>query len=251
MVFAETCIPCIYKFMEWAYNKDMKVAAYLRCSTKAQAGEDKYGLPTQRDDIAKFCKANGYEIVDEFIDAGVSGAKSDRPGFVRLLEAAKRKEFEAVIVGAGDRLARVVKVDGYLRVLLDAFGVKVLSATERNAAADDDDGEMIEGMLAVVAQRVRKDIVKRLAKARRKKASQGGYAHGAPPYGYRAENAALVEIAEEQAVIATMLKMRAKGAMLKDIVATLNARQIATRNGNEWQISTVAAILTRVQAKAA
>jgi DNA invertase Pin-like site-specific DNA recombinase len=229
----------------------MKVAAYLRCSTKTQVGEGKYGLDTQRADIEAFCAANGYELVAEFVDAGVSGTKSERPGFIRLLEAAKLKEFSAVIVGKGDRLARVVKVDGYLRVLLDACGVQVLSATERNAAPHDDDGEMIEGMLAVVAQRVRKDIVKRLAKARKVKAKAGGYAHGAPPYGYRAENAALVPIEEELAVIATMQKLRAKGTMLKDIVAKLNARGIETRNGNEWQISTVAAILKRTESKAA
>jgi DNA invertase Pin-like site-specific DNA recombinase len=229
----------------------MKVAAYLRCSTKAQAAGDKYGLPTQRDDIAAFCAANGHELVAEFIDAGVSGAKSARPGFELLLEGAKRKEFTAVIVGKGDRLARVVKVDGYLRVLLDTCGVKVLSATERNSDPDDDDAEMMEGMNAVFAQRVRKDIVKRLAKARKLKASRGEYGHGAPPFGYRAENKRLVEIAEEQAVIATILEMRAKGTMLKDIAALLNAREIATRKGNEWQISTVAAILKRVEQKAA
>jgi hypothetical protein len=39
--------------------------------------------------------------------------------------------------------------------------------------------------------------------------------------------------------------------MVKDIVASLSARQIATRNGNDWRTSTVAVILTRVQAKAA
>ena len=229
----------------------MKVAAYLRCSTKSQVGEGKYGLQTQRADIETFCAANGHEIVAEFRDEGVSGAKSDRPGFIRLLESAKRKEFEVVIVGKGHRLARLVKVDGYLRVLLDACGVTVLSATERNAAPNDDDGEMIEGMLAVVAQRVRKDIVKRLASARRVKAKAGGYAHGAPPYGLRAENASLVEIAAEQAVIAKMLEMRSKGTMLKDIASYLNARGVATRNGGSWQISTVAAILKRLQLKAA
>ena len=229
----------------------MKVAAYLRCSSKTQVGEGKYGLDTQRADIAAFCAANGHDVVAEFIDAGVSGIKSERPGFIMLLEAAKRREFSAVIVGKGDRLARVVKVDGYLRVLLDSCGVSVLSATERNSAPNDDDGEMIEGMLAVVAQRVRKDIIKRLAKARKIKAKAGGYAHGAPPYGYRAENASLVEIADEQSVIALMLDMRSKGAILKEIAATLNARHIATRSGNGWQVSTVAAILTRHIAKAA
>jgi DNA invertase Pin-like site-specific DNA recombinase len=226
----------------------MKVAAYLRVSTKGQTKDDKYGLPTQRADIAAFCEANGHEIVAEFADKGVSGTKAERPGMIRLLEAAKRKEFQAVVVGKGDRLARLVKVDGYLRVLLEACGVKVLSATERNTDEGDDDGELIEGMLAVVAQRARKDIVKRLAKARKVKAAAGGYAHGAPPYGYRAENKALVEIEAEQRVIREIVAMRARGVLLKDVVADLNERGVPTRNGQQpWQLSTVAAIAKRAQ----
>jgi DNA invertase Pin-like site-specific DNA recombinase len=233
--------------MEWLYTLSMKVAAYLRVSGRSQVGEGKYGLDTQRADIAAFCASNGHELVAEFIDAGVSGTKTDRPGFIRLLESAKRKEFAAVIVGKGDRLARLVKVDGYLRVLLDSCGVAVLSATERNAAPNDADGEMIEGMLAVVAQRARKDIVKRLHSARMVKAKAGGYAHGAPGYGFQALSKALVPIDTEQAVIAKMRSLRAGGALLKDIVAALNDDLQAnpTRNGRPWQISTVAAILKR------
>jgi site-specific DNA recombinase len=144
----------------------MRVAACLRVSTRKQSGDDRFGLPSRRASIATFCGANGYDIVAEFVHAGVSGVKADRPAFVRLLEAAKRGEFDAVIVGQADRLARRVAVDGHLRVLLEQCGVTVLSATERNTAPNDDDGEMIEGMLAVVAQRARKDIVKRLHRAR-------------------------------------------------------------------------------------
>jgi len=225
----------------------MRVAAYLRVSTRGQSGEDKFGLPSQRASIATFCEANGYEVVAEFVDAGVSGVKADRPAFVRLLEAAKKREFEAVIVGQADRLSRRVAVDGYLRVLLEQCGVTVLSATERNTAPNDDDGEMIEGMLAVVAQRARKDIVKRLHRARMVKAKKGGYAHGAPGYGYQALSKALVPVDIEQAVIARMRSLRSNGALLKDIVAALNDDLQAnpTRTGRPWAISTVAAILKR------
>lgn len=223
----------------------MKVAAYLRCSTKSQVGEGKYGLDSQRADIAAFCSANGHEIVAEFIDNG-SGTKSERPGFIQLLEAAKRKEFSIVVVGKGDRLARTVKVDGYLRVLLETCGARVLSATERNASADDDDGEMVEGMLAVVAQRVRKDIVRRLATARKVKAATGGYAHGKPRFGTTASGKALVANVDEIHTLDLMRNLRAAGLTIRQIVEKLNADGVATRTGKPWGTSSVHRILARV-----
>jgi hypothetical protein len=41
--------------------------------------------------------AGGGLAVEEFVDAGVSGAKSFRPARTKLLEAARRRQFEQVL----------------------------------------------------------------------------------------------------------------------------------------------------------
>jgi DNA invertase Pin-like site-specific DNA recombinase len=48
--------------------------AYLRTSSAANVGADKDSDKRQREAIHAFAKRAGYEIVDEFYDAAVSGA---------------------------------------------------------------------------------------------------------------------------------------------------------------------------------
>jgi DNA invertase Pin-like site-specific DNA recombinase len=194
----------------------------------------------QREDILAFCAANGHRIVAEYTDTA-SGAKHDRPGFLEMLEAAKRKEFSAVVVRKGDRLARLVKVDGYLRVMLETYGVRVLSATEHNASPDDDDGELMDGVRALLAQKDRKDIIKRLASARRRKNREGGYGSGQPCYGtYAVRKSGVLHHHEgEFAVLKRMIALREQGLTLRAIAAELNAEGVGSRTGKQWSQTTV------------
>ena len=48
-----------------------RAAAYVRVSTEAQAGRERYGLDAQRADIEGYAKSNGYELVEWYTDAGV------------------------------------------------------------------------------------------------------------------------------------------------------------------------------------
>jgi hypothetical protein len=51
-----------------------QAVAYLRTSSAANVGADKDSERRQREAIQSFAKRAGYEIVDEFYDAAVSGA---------------------------------------------------------------------------------------------------------------------------------------------------------------------------------
>ena len=56
-------------------NKNRVAAlAYLRTSSAANVGTDKDSEKRQRHAIQGFAKRAGFEIVDEFYDAAVSGA---------------------------------------------------------------------------------------------------------------------------------------------------------------------------------
>ena len=84
----------------------------------------------------------------------------------------------------------------------------------------------------------------RMRAGRQRKAAQGGYAHGAPPFGWRAENSELVPDDDEQAVIARMRNMRNEGASLRDIAATLEAEGVKTKRGHSrWSPTAVRSAL--------
>ena len=79
-----------------------KVAIYARVST------DKQSTDNQLRELRTIADKNGWELVNEFIDEGISGAKGreKRPQFDALLKSAVRREFDMVMSWSVDRLGR-------------------------------------------------------------------------------------------------------------------------------------------------
>jgi DNA invertase Pin-like site-specific DNA recombinase len=79
-----------------------RAALYLRVSTGEQTTEN------QRLELLAAAKRTGWEIVEIYEDAGVSGAKGrdKRPEFDRLLKDAVRREFDVIMTWSVDRLGR-------------------------------------------------------------------------------------------------------------------------------------------------
>lgn len=63
--------------------------SYLRVSTKEQAekgGTDEgYSIPAQREANQRKAEQMGATIVEEFVDAGESARKADRPDLMRMI----------------------------------------------------------------------------------------------------------------------------------------------------------------------
>ena len=81
-----------------------KAAPYLRVSTNGQI--DGESLNTQRIQIQDYCASRGWELVKVYEDAGISGAKDDRPALQALLSAVKAGEIDAVVVRDLSRFGR-------------------------------------------------------------------------------------------------------------------------------------------------
>jgi DNA invertase Pin-like site-specific DNA recombinase len=80
----------------------MKVALYLRVSTKEQETDN------QRRELEAVAARLGHEVVEVYEDAGISGAKSrdHRPAFNALYRDATRRKFDLVMAWSVDRLGR-------------------------------------------------------------------------------------------------------------------------------------------------
>lgn len=80
----------------------MRVALYLRVSTSDQTTDN------QQRELADVARLRGWEIVEIFQDAAVSGAKraADRPALANLLKQAKQGRFDMVAAWSVDRLGR-------------------------------------------------------------------------------------------------------------------------------------------------
>ncbi len=85
---------------------------YARVSTKQQTTENQ--LPPLR----KFAKDRGWKVVEEFIDHGYSGTTDQRPQLAEVMNLARRRAFDVLLVYALDRFGRSVK---HLVNALDEF----------------------------------------------------------------------------------------------------------------------------------
>jgi Resolvase, N terminal domain len=99
--------------------------AYLRTSSSSNVGADKDSDKRQRLAIATFAKHGGYELLEEFYDAAVSGADpiDARPGFKSLLERIMTNGVRTVIVEDASRFARTLMVQEAGIATLAGLGV--------------------------------------------------------------------------------------------------------------------------------
>lgn len=220
-----------------------RAVAYCRVSTDGQVGEDKFGIASQRDMIREYAAKNDFEIVDWFIDEGISGAESKRPALGRLLEGeVTNPPVEAVIVAKADRLARDITLYYGFKAKLAELKLDIISVTEDWSAQDKLTGMILENFLAMVAQIEKENIRVRMSGGRKQKAKRGGYAGGQAPMGYKAVNGKLVINEEEANVVRFIFDRKNRGCTMLSTVSALNDAGLHTRNGKPFVISTVQSI---------
>ena len=163
-------------------------AIYTRVSTDDQAREGT-SLAEQRDRLQAYCKSQGWQIHDVYEDDGFSGKNLDRPAMQRLIEDARQKQFDVVVVYKLDRLSRSQKDVLYL--LEDVFepaGIGFKSATEPFETTTPF-GKAVIGMLAVFAQLERDTIQARTQGGKHRRLAEGALVSVPRTFGYTYDKA--------------------------------------------------------------
>ena len=142
--------------------------------------------------------AEGWTYLRTYSDAGLSGSNTNRPALQELLAAARRHEFEMLVVFKLDRLARNQR--DFLNLLdeLSNNGVEVASVSE----PFDTSTYMVRAMrnlLGVFAEMEREMISERTKAKMEASKQQGFYIGGTVPFGYKRENNMLTIIPGEAA----------------------------------------------------
>jgi len=152
---------------------DMKqVALYARVSTKDQDP----GL--QLEALRRHAEQRGFEVVEEYVDAGISGAKEKRPALDRLVKDAWAGKFQAVLVWRFDRFARSVE---HLIKALQKFGSLKIDFISLQEQFDTSTpiGQAMFTIIGVMAQ-LERDIIRERVKAGLERARANGVRLGRP-----------------------------------------------------------------------
>ena len=120
-----------------------RAAFYVRVSTPEQTPQ------SQIRDLREYAQHRGLTVAQEheYVDHGFGGAKARRPALDRMLEDARRRRFDILLVWSCDRLARSTK--HFLQCLdeLDSCDVQFVSLRE----AFDTSGALGRAFLGIVA----------------------------------------------------------------------------------------------------
>jgi DNA invertase Pin-like site-specific DNA recombinase len=134
----------------------MKIGIYARVSTKDQSCE------LQIRDLRAYCTARGFDLVREYIDVGQSGAKDSRPELNKLMDDARKRQFDVIIVWRFDRFARSTR---HLLTALEEFrslGIQFISYQE-NVDTSTPLGQALFTIVSAVAQLERELIRERVS----------------------------------------------------------------------------------------
>lgn len=144
-----------------------RAAIYARVSTFTGQSPQ-----MQLDVLREYAARRELEIVAEFVDHGVSGTRDHRPELDRLMGAARRRAFDAVLVYRFDRFARGVR---HLVTALDEFqalGVEFVSYSE-SLDTSTPMGRAMFSIVAALAELERNIVVERSVEGQRRARARG------------------------------------------------------------------------------
>ncbi len=178
-------------------KQSKRVGLYMRVSTKDQSCE------MQLNDLERYSKERDLSVFKVYKDNGVSGTKESRPALSELMNDAKKKKFDIVLVWRFDRFARSTK---HLVNALYEFrnlGIDFISYQE-NIDTASPLGEAIFTIISAMSK-LERDIIAERVKGGLRKAKANGKCLGRPKsevdtdkiIEYRRQNKSIRQIASE------------------------------------------------------
>ncbi len=181
-------------------NSHQRIAAlYCRVSTDAQA-EEGYSIEVQQERLVAYCKSQGIEHYDLYIDAGWSGSNLERPEMQRLIRDAKDRRLSHVICYKLDRISRSQRDTLYLiEDVLNPCGISFVSLNE-TIDTGSPMGRLMIGILSAFAQLERENIRERTQMGLKARIAKGYWPGGDRiPLGYDYDQVRGILVPNDQA----------------------------------------------------
>ena len=145
----------------------IRAAIYARVSTLTGQSPQ-----MQLDVLREYAARREVEVVAEFVDHGVSGARDHRPELDRLMNGARQRAFDMVLVYRFDRFARGVR---HLVGALDEFealGIEFVSYSE-SLDTSTPMGRAMFSIIGALAELERNIVLERSIEGQRRARARG------------------------------------------------------------------------------
>ena len=223
----------------------MQTAIYCRVSTEEQATEG-FSIHAQKDKLTKYAIINDWDIVDYYVDDGISGKNlTERPEVTRLIEDVKKGKIKNVLIYKLDRLTRSVKDLIYLIELFDKNNCTFNSQTEKIDTSNAV-GRMFVKIIGIFAEFERENLAERVTLGYEQKTREGNYTNcnGVFGYDYIVGKGKLKLNKNEAGYVRKIYNWYLEGESMLKIAKKLKDLNVPTKRGGHWNQSTIYSILT-------
>jgi DNA invertase Pin-like site-specific DNA recombinase len=222
-----------------------RVAVYLRQSQDRDGTG--YGIDRQREDVAKLVAAQGWKVIDEFVDNDVSAlSRKPRPAFNDMMRRVDAGEFDVIAARHMDRLLRrLAELESVLE-RCQRTNTAIVTAAD-GVDTESDGGRLVARILSSVAQGEveRKSARQRSAVAQA--AKQGRWVGGRRAFGFEIDGVTVRD--DEAALIKQGYADVLAGESLREIARRWTAAGFSTTQGRDiWIASSVKDVLTNPRA---
>lgn len=206
-------------------NTGLKAVFYARVSTQEE--QQLKALPKQIEECKDCIKRNGWTLVDQYVDEGKSGTRTDgRKEYKRLYTDMLEGKFDVIVIKSQDRLMRNT-LDWYLFLdRLVNYDLKLYMYLENTFYKTED--KFITGIKAQMAEEYSRDLSKKLNNSNQRrieKAKRGeeiSAMGNSQMYGYRIANGKWVVEPEEAAVVKKMYELYLELHSIRKVRDALN-----------------------------
>lgn len=223
--------------------KKKRIGLYARVSTEIQTNG--YSIQSQLNQLKEYCQFQGYEVVDEYTDRGISGKTTQRPELQRMLKDANDGKLDCIMVYKTNRLAR--NTSDLLTIVEELYKINVefFSLTEKIEIASST-GKLMLQILASFSEFERNTIVENVYNGQRQRAIEGYY-QGNLPLGYDKVPDSKKELMinqHEANIVKYIFESYAKGHGYRKIANALNHKGYVTKKGKPFSISSITYIIS-------
>lgn len=221
-----------------------KVAAYARVSMETERLQ--HSLSAQVSYYSELIQSNPeWEYAGVYADDGITGTKSTRAEFQRLLQDCEDGKIDIILTKSISRFARnTVDLLETVRHLKE-LGIEVRFEKERINSLSGD-GEVMLTLLASFAQEEVISLSNNVKWGTRKRMEQGIPNGHFRVFGYRWEGDQLVIVPEEAAIVRRIFQNFLDGKSRLETEREFAAEGITTRDGKRWVDSNIKVVLTNV-----
>jgi len=195
-----------------------KAAAYARYSTDQQTENS---IAFQLEKIQKYCAENELLLTAIYKDEAETGTNTDREEFIAMIEAAKRREFDCVVIYDITRGSRDVADWFNFRKEMHRLNIEVISATEKLGDISNPNDFLIELITVGIGQHHVLTTRQKSREGVAVKAKQGAFLGGYPPFGYDIVNSEYVINEHEAQIVRKIFELYAEGEGYNTIINKL------------------------------